>query len=66
MKKGIDAKLTMLRGIIDLMTSCDDSTELDTLRNVALTALVIVDDISDEYCREQFDEKRTKANNVTV
>ncbi|MFJ5477687.1 hypothetical protein [Pectobacterium carotovorum] len=66
MKKGIDAKLTMLRGIIDLMTSCDDSTELDTLRNVALTALVIVDDISDEYCREQFDEKRTTANNVTV
>ncbi|MCL6374140.1 hypothetical protein EXT64_14655 [Pectobacterium atrosepticum] len=61
MKKGIEVKLTMLRGIIDLMTSCDDSTELDTLRNVALTALVIVDDISDEYCREQLDEKRTKS-----
>ncbi|MCL6363972.1 hypothetical protein EXT60_06945 [Pectobacterium carotovorum subsp. carotovorum] len=61
MKEGIDVKLTMLRGIIDLMTSCDDSTELDTLRNVALTALVIVDDISDEYCREQLDEKRTKS-----
>ncbi|GKV79929.1 hypothetical protein [Pectobacterium versatile] len=61
MKEGIEIKLTMLRGIIDLMTSCDDSTELDTLRNVALTALVIVDDISDEYCREQLDEKRTKS-----
>ncbi|KHT42335.1 MULTISPECIES: hypothetical protein [Pectobacterium] len=58
MKKGIEVKLTMLRGIIDLMTSCDDSTELETLRNVALTALVIVDDINDEYCHEQFDEKR--------
>lgn len=60
MKKGIEVKLTMLRGIIDLMTSCDDSTELETLRNVALTALVIVDDINDEYCHEKFDEKRTK------
>ncbi|MBW5894116.1 hypothetical protein [Pectobacterium polaris] len=61
MKEGIEVKLTMLRGIIDLMTSCDDSTELETLRNVALTALVIVDDINDEYCREQFDEKQTKS-----
>ncbi|ASY77926.1 hypothetical protein [Pectobacterium polaris] len=61
MKEGIEVKLTMLRGIIDLMTSCDDSTELETLRNVALTALVIVDDINDEYCREQFDEKRTQS-----
>ncbi|GKW28572.1 hypothetical protein AB6D34_02670 [Pectobacterium brasiliense] len=61
MKKGIEVKLTMLRGIIDLMTSCDDSTELETLRNVALTALVIVDDINDEYCHEQFDEKRKKS-----
>ncbi|AFR04313.1 hypothetical protein V6M93_05565 [Pectobacterium brasiliense] len=61
MKKGIEVKLTMLRGIIDLMTSCDDSTELETLRNVALTALVIVDDINDEYCHEQFDEKRIKS-----
>ncbi|MCU1798736.1 hypothetical protein CUU45_15835 [Pectobacterium polaris] len=61
MKEGIEVKLTMLRGIIDLMTSCDDSTELETLRNVALTALVIVDNINDEYCREQFDEKRTKS-----
>ncbi|MFJ5508151.1 MULTISPECIES: hypothetical protein [Pectobacterium] len=61
MKKGIEVKLTMLRGIIDLMTSCDDSTELETLRNVALTALVIVDDINDEYCHEQFDETRTKS-----
>ncbi|WP_174865167.1 hypothetical protein [Pectobacterium polaris] len=61
MKKGIEIKLTMLRGIIDLMTSCDDSTELETLRNVALTALVIVDDINHEYCREQFDEKQTKS-----
>ncbi|MFP9469269.1 hypothetical protein AB6D37_11075 [Pectobacterium brasiliense] len=61
MKKGIEVKLTMLRGIIDLMTSCDDSTELETLRNVGLTALVIVDDINDEYCHEQFDEKRTKS-----
>ncbi|MFJ5397641.1 hypothetical protein [Pectobacterium sp. CHL-2024] len=61
MKKGIEVKLTMLRRIIDLMTSCDDSTELETLRNVALTALVIVDDINDEYCHEQFDEKRTKS-----
>lgn len=61
MKKGIEVKLTMLRGIIDLMTSCDDSTELETLRNVALTALVIVDDINDEYCHEKFDEKRTKS-----
>ncbi|UAY93375.1 hypothetical protein KSL88_06825 [Pectobacterium polaris] len=61
MKEGIEVKLTMLRGIIDLMTSCDDSTELETLRNVALTALMIVDDINDEYCREQFDEKRTKS-----
>ncbi|MCA5919466.1 hypothetical protein LES60_03840 [Pectobacterium brasiliense] len=61
MKKGIEVKLTMLRGIIDLMTSCNDSTELETLRNVALTALVIVDDINDEYCHEQFDEKRIKS-----
>ncbi|MBN3189285.1 hypothetical protein H4F64_03550 [Pectobacterium brasiliense] len=61
MKKGIEVKLTMLRGIIDLMTSCDDSTELETLRNVALTALVMVDDINDEYCHEQFDEKRIKS-----
>ncbi|MEI3776826.1 MULTISPECIES: hypothetical protein [Pectobacterium] len=61
MKKGIEVKLTMLRGMINLMTSCDDSTELETLRNVALTALVIVDDINDEYCHEQFDEKRTKS-----
>ncbi|MBN3079508.1 hypothetical protein ABRQ03_09700 [Pectobacterium jejuense] len=61
MKKGIEVKLTMLRGIIDLMTSCDDSTELETLRNVALTALVIVDDINDEYCHEQFEEKRIKS-----
>ncbi|APS30872.1 hypothetical protein AB6D30_05860 [Pectobacterium brasiliense] len=61
MKKGIEVKLTMLRGMINLMTSCDDSTELETLRNVALTALVIVDDINDEYCHEQFDEKRIKS-----
>ncbi|MEQ9920485.1 hypothetical protein ABRQ09_06420 [Pectobacterium brasiliense] len=61
MKNGIEVKLTMLRGMINLMTSCDDSTELETLRNVALTALVIVDDINDEYCHEQFDEKRIKS-----
>ena len=61
MKKGIEVKLTMPRGMINLMTSCDDSTELETLRNVALTALVIVDDINDEYCHEQFDEKRIKS-----
>ncbi|TAI99391.1 MULTISPECIES: hypothetical protein [Pectobacterium] len=66
MKSGIETKLTMLRGILDLVTCCDDSTELDTLRNVALAALVVVAEINDEYCREHCGDKRNKAKGVTA
>ncbi|WP_409309852.1 hypothetical protein [Pectobacterium sp. B1J-3] len=61
-----EGKLFMLRGLIDLMTCCDDSTELDTLRNVALTALVIVDEINDAYCRECASDKHKKAKGAVA
>ncbi|GKW11277.1 hypothetical protein [Pectobacterium sp. IFB5596] len=66
MKGGIETKLTMLSGILDLMTCCDDSTELDTLRNVALTALVVVAEINDEYCRAHCGDKRNKAKRTAA
>lgn len=66
MKSGIETKLTMLRGILDLVTCCDDSTELETIRNVALTALVVVVEINDEYCREHCGDKRNKATGATA
>ncbi|WP_224717705.1 hypothetical protein [Pectobacterium versatile] len=66
MKGGIEVKLTMLRGILNLVTCCDDSTELETIRNVALTALVVVAEINDEYCREHCGDKRNKAKGATA
>ncbi|MBX9445664.1 MULTISPECIES: hypothetical protein [Dickeya] len=60
----LEGTMSSLRGLIDLLTCCDNTTQPEAVRQTAFIALLLLDDLIDGYQREAkqcaFPAKNTK------